>query len=154
MFKNEDATKKIVVELFLSDGRALVGHIILPATSDLVRIMNNDLKYIRFESLDGNPCLIAKSAILEVASRELPKAVQLDAGDDTNFDPYSVLGLPHDSTPQDVRAAYLKVTKIYHPDIYANIAMPPEVERYLNAVFSRANLAYTMIKSGDIEHAA
>jgi hypothetical protein len=33
------------------------------------------------------------------------------------FDPYEVLGVPRDATPQDVKAAYRKRVKKVHPDV-------------------------------------
>ena len=53
-------------------------------------------------------------------------------------DPYKVLGLEQDASPDDVKKAYRKMAKLYHPDLHPN---DPDIHDKMNAV----NEAYDML---------
>jgi hypothetical protein len=69
MFANENATKKILVELSLSDGKTLTGHIVLAVAADLMRTMNGDTKFLEFVELGQPTRYIAKAGILQMLPR-------------------------------------------------------------------------------------
>ena len=51
-----------------------------------------------------------------------------------DFDPHMILGISTESTWEEVRAAYVQLSKIYHPDRYSATALPVEVGDYLEAL--------------------
>lgn len=53
-------------------------------------------------------------------------------------DPYSVLGIPRSASPEDIKKAYRKKAKEYHPDLHPN---DPNAVRKMNEV----NEAYDML---------
>lgn len=53
-------------------------------------------------------------------------------------DPYKVLGLEQDASPDDVKKAYRKMAKLYHPDLHPN---DPDIHDKMNAI----NEAYDML---------
>lgn len=63
-------------------------------------------------------------------------------------DPYELLGLDHENPPDDdsdeIRRAYVKMAKIYHPD--AIDAKTPEEKEVASMNFARINNAYRMLK--------
>ena len=107
MFNDENAKKKVLVQLLRSDGEQLTGYLIVPMASDLTRTLNNDVKFLELQDFAGNVRLVAKSSVVELSTQE-PKKAELktpEAGH--NFDPYKVLGLPNSASTSEVRKAYL-----------------------------------------------
>ena len=45
-----------------------------------------------------------------------------------------------------MRRAYLDLAKMYHPDRYATVDLPPEVDSYLSAMARRINAAHDAIQ--------
>ena len=54
-------------------------------------------------------------------------------------DPYQVLGISHDATPEEIKKAYRMLAKKYHPDLHPN---DPEASRRMNEI----NEAYDMLQ--------
>ena len=67
--------------------------------------------------------------------------------DTDGFDPHAILGLPLGAPYEDVRAAYLRKAKVYHPDRYANAELPDEVKAYLEGMARRVNAAFAALES-------
>ena len=57
-------------------------------------------------------------------------------------DPYIVLGIPRDATPEEVKKAYRKKAKEYHPDLHPD---DPQATEKMNEI----NIAYDMICNPD-----
>lgn len=53
-------------------------------------------------------------------------------------DPYQVLGISHDASPEEIKKAYRRKAKEYHPDLHPN---DPAAARKMNEV----NEAYDML---------
>ena len=67
--------------------------------------------------------------------------------DGDSFDPYSVLGVVRGATFDEIRQAFVRLSKLYHPDLYANVALPGEVKDYLAAMARRINAAYHALEA-------
>src|ERR1700678_1037715 len=65
------------------------------------------------------------------------------------FDPYDILGVPRDATPQDVKAAYRKRVKKTHPDVGGD---KQEFERVsmANVILSDPKLRESFDATGDV----
>jgi len=86
------------------------------------------------ESMRREPTSIVKSRLLP----KLP---------DTN-DPFELLGLDYENPPEnaeDIRRAFLKMAKKYHPDAVAKDATEEEREK-ASLCFARINSAYQLLK--------
>lgn len=147
MFSRDDHRKKLLVEIVCIDGSVLRGNLVIAATSDLVRTINNDVRFLHFEAIDGETRFVAKDAVAQIVPREVPKAVSLNPRDDVSLDPYALLGLKPDATLSEARTAYIRMTKRYHPDQFSSVQLPDEVSRYLSSMLARSNSAYTMIRA-------
>ncbi len=79
MFNSSDRNKAVSADLTLSDGRKLKGKMIMPISSDLMRLLNSDTNFIEFETHSGVRSVIARSAIVEVLPTEIPKVRQLNS---------------------------------------------------------------------------
>ena len=60
-------------------------------------------------------------------------------------DPYAVLGLDHDSKPEEARARYLSLVKENHPDLLAARGVPDEFMFIANERMKAINKAYDRI---------
>lgn len=67
------------------------------------------------------------------------------ARDDT-VDPYEVLGLSPDASDSEIRAAYLKIIRNYHPDRLEAQGIPVEFRKLGETKTAEANDAYDRIK--------
>jgi DnaJ-domain-containing protein 1 len=145
MLRDENAKQKILVEIMRQDGRSMVGYLIVPQASDLRRFLNNNAQFVEFEDLDGVHQMIAKQSMVDVSAKSLAGSPDIKVPNAQ--DPYMILGLTKTAGSAEVRAAYLKLTKLYHPDQFNSVRLPDEVVRYLAAMFDRSNTAYNLIKS-------
>jgi hypothetical protein len=134
----------VPAEVTLQDGSVHKGKFIVAAARSIYDVLNGDSKFLEFETYDGARSLIAKSTLASVSIVTVPASNGLKNkhGDGENFDPHMVLGLARGAAWDDVRQAYLKLSKLYHPDLYVSVALPPEVKDYLSAMARRINAAY------------
>ncbi len=130
MFNSEERVKYIVVAMVLANGRELDGKLIIAETSTLLRTLNGDGKFAVFVSHDGNHKLIAKSSIVEANEIVVKPAKALSSSNDNGFDPYKILALPKEASFDAISEQYKKLSRCYHPALYAHDEMPVEIASY------------------------
>ena len=130
------------VEITLEGGRELKGRFNIAPDRSLTEVLNSPSAFIEFEPVGGTRTLIAKSALQSIKQKEVPGVPNLSAGLGGNFDPYAVLRIDRDADADVARRAYLDLSKVYHPDRFATVALPPEVSQYLATMARRINAAY------------
>ena len=147
MFDSANATKKIPLILQLSDGQQHTGNLIIGMTSDLPRTLNGDGRFVEFEGNNGKNSMVLKDAIIRVIPTDVPKVKKLDAGADSNneFNPFRVLKISPKSSSDEIRAAYHKMAKIYHPDRFINVEMPDEMTKYAQNMSRLVNAAFQVL---------
>jgi curved DNA-binding protein CbpA len=64
-----------------------------------------------------------------------------------DFDPFAILGVTADSSHDEVKSAWHRLSKTYHPDRYAAAELPAEVLDYLSAMARRINSAYAALEA-------
>ncbi len=140
------------VEIALADGRVEKGRFIISAARSLQAILNSDVQFLEFETYDGERALVAKSALRAVKVIDVPVAGSLKTRlrETGGFEPYAMLGLERGASWEDVRRAYLALSKTYHPDRYAGAALPPEVRDYFSAMIGRINAAYAALEASHL----
>lgn len=147
----DDKANRTPVFLALADGTSLTVSIRLPLSNRLGDALNNDDVFLDALSPTGQQIFLAKSAVKSVRSANVPKADQLDiearAPGTPAFDPYAVLKVPKGAGPEEIRQAYHRMAKLYHPDRIASFDLPPEVMDYVRAMLVRINLAFEQIGS-------
>lgn len=109
--------------------------------------MNGTAAFLEFEPYGQERVFIAKSAIsrVDLVATQKPDLPQVRSAD--NFDPARSLGVPPNANGEAARAAWHRVSKLYHPDKYAGVELPPEVQSYLQAMARRINAAYSAFAS-------
>ena len=144
------------VEVTLDDGETVAGRVFFASTRSLSDELNNPSTFLDFEAHDGDRFFLAKESIQIVRPRAIPKADQLARAQAKSdlFNPWKVLGLADAASNDEVREAYHRLVKQYHPDRFANLELPAEVRDYLNAMARRVNAAYTTLNGGIKREAA
>ena len=57
-----------------------------------------------------------------------------------------MLGLEKGAAFDNIRDAYHRLSKLYHPDRYASIELPREVKTYLEGMSKNVNAAFVALK--------
>lgn len=139
----------VPAEITLQDGSVHKGKFVIAAARSIYEVLNGETKFLDFETYGGARSLIAKSTVMAINIVAVPPVNGLKAKlrDGDNFDPYGVLGVADGASWDEVRQAYLSLSKQYHPDLYSSVALPPEVKDYLAAMARRINAAYRAVEA-------
>ncbi len=153
---HEPEKTSTTVEVTLEDGDTVTGRVFFASTRSLGDELNNPGSFLDFEAYDGDRFFLAKGSVQVVRPRAIPKADQLARAQVKSelFNPWTVLGVTDGATKDEVREAYHRLVKQYHPDRFANMELPAEVKDYLNAMARRVNAAYTTLNGGIKREAA
>jgi len=145
----DDKTNRAPVFLTLADNSVLTVSIRLPLSNRLADALNGADAFLDVVSPSGQQQFVAKGAIRSVRSAIVPKADHLDtekgASGTASFDPYAVLKVSKEASREEVRHAYHRMARLYHPDRIASFDLPPEVMDYVRAMLVRINLAFEQI---------
>jgi hypothetical protein len=139
----------IPVEIVADSGDTLKGRILVSANRNLAEALNSPGGFIEFEPWAGERILIAKSSLRSVKPTRTPKPASLGGRVATlnDFDPFAILGVTADSSHDEVKSAWHRLSKTYHPDRYAAAELPAEVLDYLSAMARRINSAYAALEA-------
>jgi hypothetical protein len=152
----------VPAEITLEDGQVLKGKFHITASRSIYEVLNGEAYFLDFERYGGERAMIARSALKSVKIVTVPQVPGLQSRlkDADGFDPHTVLGLEKAATFDEVRAAYHRLSKVYHPDRFAGVELPGEVRDYLTGMSRRINAAYAAlgapqqaVKRADIEKA-
>ena len=123
MFENSSKAgnaNRALVALTLDDGSVVNVSIKMSLTNKIADALNNAEPFLDIVSPDGEQMFIAKSSIRQARLLDVPKANQLNhqrrVSDRAAFDPYAVLKLAKGAGVEEIRQAYHRLTRIYHPD--------------------------------------
>ena len=147
----DDKFNRTPVFVTQTDGAVVTVSIRLPLSNRLGDALNNGDAFLDAVSPSGQQLFISKATIRSVRSANVPKADQLDP-DGRNpgaasFDPYAVLKVSKEASPEEIRQAYHRMARLYHPDRIASFELPAEVMDYVRAMLVRINLAFEQIGS-------
>jgi DnaJ domain len=139
----------VAVEITMTDGSVVTGRAGLPPTRQVHKLLEGPDAFLFIETFEGEQTFVPKGTIagIKLVNPVRPQALRLAAADATAFDPYAVLGIAKGTAFDDVRAAYHRLTKLYHPDATAGVTLPPEVRTYMDARAKQINAAFRLLKS-------
>ena len=145
----DDKANRAQVLVTLNDGSGITVSLRMPLSNKLGDALNNGDVFIDGLTPTGQQVYIAKASIRAVRSANVPKADQLDldarAPGTAGFDPYAVLKVERDASADDIKQAYHRMARLYHPDRVASYELPDEVKDYVRAMLVRINLAFEQI---------
>jgi DnaJ domain len=140
--------QRALARIVLADGKAVVAAVKLPMSGKLTDAFNGQEVFLDVILGDGTAQVINKSMIARAEAVDPPKAglnQQRRSSDTAGFNAYAVLGLEKAATSEDIRAAYLGLVKLYHPDRFAGMDLPEEMKAYAAAMQARINMAYQQL---------
>ncbi|MFM1814190.1 MAG: chaperone protein DnaJ [Pseudomonadota bacterium] len=145
---NNPTTTALPVTIAFADGAQEKGRLYVPIGRALQDCLNAPSLFLEFEPYGGERSFIAKAQIVSLKPIGVPKAPDLHARTPRSdeFDPHAALGVAPGCDWSEIRAAYVKRAKAYHPDRYSNAELPDEVRDYLYAVARRVNLAFEILE--------
>ncbi len=138
----------IPAEVTFDDGEISRGKFFISSTRTFADVLNSTNPFLEFEAYGEDRRYIAKTSLRNVKLVNVPNASNLHnrVRDGDGFDPHRVLGVAPKTEWPEVRAAYLALSKVYHPDRYASMDLPEEVRDYLSVMSRRINLAYAALE--------
>ncbi|HXF53378.1 MAG TPA: J domain-containing protein [Hyphomicrobiaceae bacterium] len=139
-----------LVEIRLADGTVLKGKLMVSIGKGVGELLNGPGPFLAFESHTGERSFVCKSQVAVVRELELAKPAPLGRrlnGQD-ELEPHKILGVEPGAEQEEIRQAYLRMAKGYHPDRFASVDLPPEVREYLAAMVRRINTAYAALEHG------
>jgi hypothetical protein len=138
----------IAVEISLADGSTISGRAVLSSGRGIHKLLDGDEPFLYLESFDGSGTFVPKADIRNVKVITPARGVSaaLFIPDARNFDPHRVLGLEKGASFEQIRDAYHRLSKLYHPDRYAAIELPREVKAYLEAMSKNVNAAFQALR--------
>lgn len=146
--QGEASSSGAAVAINLTDGSEVKGRIAVPQGRSLTEVLNGPGPFVEFEAFDGPRQYLAKHAISGVRLISPGRGQTLARMRDSDgFDPHAILGLPLGAPYEEMRGAYLRKAKAYHPDRYANAELPDEVRTYLEAMARRVNAAFAALET-------
>ena len=139
----------VPVEITTDTGDVLKGRILIAMGRNIFEVLNSPGGFLEFEAYGGDRTYFAKGALRNVKLTHVPKVPNLKTrlNDLDSFDPHSILGLPSSASFDDVKAAWHRLSKTYHPDRYATAELPEEVADYLSSMARRVNAAYAALEA-------
>jgi hypothetical protein len=148
------SSKTIEVSVRMLDGAMLRGTLNMGTNPTLEAILSKDTPFLEFASKDGQRKFLAKHQIAYVEPVEPLRKVVLEPRDSRFTNCYSVLGVRDGAGFDEAKAAYHALAKIYHPDKWQGVELPPEMAKYVNDMFKQINTALTEIRTMAVSKAA
>ena len=149
MFEKSGPQRSLVI-LTMADGRTLMASVKLAMSGKLADILNNADRYLDVLGPEGEQFFLSKDLVHRVAAANQPKAelnLQRRNSDQTGFNPWAVLGVSREASPDDIKTAYRTLVKMYHPDRFANLDLPQEMKDYAAAMLARINIAHDQLEA-------
>jgi hypothetical protein len=140
--------QRALAKITFADGKAVVAAVKLPISGKLIEAFNSQDGFIDVILGDGTAQVINKTIIARAEAVDPPKAglnQQRRSSDKIGFNAFAVLGLQKTATTDDIRAAYVALVKLYHPDRFAGLDLPEETKAYAAAMQARINMAYQQL---------
>ncbi len=137
----------VAVLVVLADGTTIVGNLPKPRSKTLNEYLNYPNIFFEIERKDGSFVQISKSSVRSVEATDNPRVDQLaqETKKWESLEPYAVLGVQKSASKDELREAYLKLQRLYHPDRYIGTDLPTEVAEYIGGMARRINIAYSML---------
>lgn len=150
MYQSRDKVNRTTVAITLLDGTMLTASLRLPLSNKLGDALNNGDVFLDVVTPAGEQHYISKPSIRSVRPMEMPRAEQLDldgrvAGLAT-ADPHAILKVGLSASADEIKHAYHRMARLYHPDRIASYELPEEIKDYMRAMLVQINLAFEQLR--------
>jgi len=138
----------VAVALTMKDGATVTGKAGIPHGRSIARLLEGADEFLFVETFEGESAFVPKSEIkgLRVLDTGRLQPLRAPPHDAAGYDPHKVLGVERGAGQDEVKAAYHKMTRLYHPDSYAGVTLPPEVGTYLDQRCKQINAAFELLR--------
>jgi hypothetical protein len=140
----------LAIDVELADGTSISGRSPLAASKGPHQLLSGDDAFLFIECFDGESTFISKADIkaLTIVNGAPARRLAVETGADAaDLDPYRVLGLKRGASWAEVRDAYHRLAKLYHPDRFAGVELPTEVATYIEGMAKQINVAFRLLRS-------
>ncbi len=139
----------IPAELTMTDGEMVKGRLMIAQGRNVFEALNGAGAFIEFAPYAGERSYVAKASIVNIKLVNVPRPLNLNQrlNDLDGFDPHGVLGVAQTASHDDVKSAWHRLAKVYHPDRYSSAELPVEVRDYLQSMARRVNAAYAALEA-------
>ena len=142
---------KIEVEIELEGGRTLLGNFFGAPKQRLSDVLNDERRFLPFETSGGILTVFRKSAVLRITPlRQSNRSLG-------GKDPYEIRGVSKTASDDEVKEVYYRLSRTTHPDRLIALGLPKEFVALANERMARVNDAYARIvkerESGKLEPA-
>jgi hypothetical protein len=142
--------KAVKVLLETADGKTIEAELMIFHGDSVTEVMNGRAEFLELHDSSGKSSLVAKSFIRRIFPKADEEQERRENTDLTKLrlhanDPYLVLDVPSQASDEDVRLAYHKLARAYHPDKLAALDLPPAIRDYGEEILKKINAAYEMI---------
>lgn len=154
MFESSNArsgsqASRCMVAVTHGDGRTENYSVKLPLSGKINDALNNADQFLDAITPQGDQLFLAKRDVRRVVLVDVPRVNQLNfyrrATDKAAFDPYQVLKVARGASHEEIKQAYHKLVRLYHPDRIGTYELPDEMHDYVRVMLVRINLAYEQI---------
>jgi preprotein translocase subunit Sec63 len=150
MYQSKDKVNRTPVLMSMMDGSVMTASIKLPLSNKLSDTLNTSEMFLDVLTIQGEQQFIAKAAIRSVRAMDVPKTNQIDleirSAGQGQFEPYAILQVDRNASQDEIRKAYHRMVRLYHPDRISSFDLPDEMMEYARAMLVRINLAFEQLK--------
>jgi hypothetical protein len=148
--------RKIAAEIETSDGERVTVMLFVSPQGRVLDMLNDGRAFLPLETEAGEVVFVRKDAIRKVAP--LPDAAQerRSAHDERNgasgqpaapfADPYGLLGVSREATPDEIREAYRQRCRENHPDRLQALGLPRDYVALATQRMAEINAAYDRVR--------
>jgi DnaJ-domain-containing protein 1 len=148
--------RKITADLELSDGTRLKARLFVSPQGRVLDMLNDGRAFLPLETESGEVVFLHKEAIRRVAP--VPEASQertagrSEAASDVArhgasvIDPYELLGVSRECSPEEIREAYRQRCRENHPDRLQALGLPRDYVALATRRMAEINAAYDRLR--------
>lgn len=143
---SNNAQNKLEVTIKMVDGTSVTGSIVAGLSAGLFAAINKDQPFIEVIAADGQKFCVGQAHIMSIEEVVPFRKVNAPAFQSENAsNAFELMGLNPGCTPMEAQKKYHAMVKLYHPDKYESIDLPPEIKKYLSDVSQKLSTAYGIV---------